>query len=87
MLRKFNKYDTEELEKYMSDCSEIFCEKISKENFRKMIKISTKISELSHKTYTTNNINKSKKSRWADALKNIEPYIPDFLMETLSKCP
>jgi len=85
-MKKLKKYNREELEIYLNECSELFSEKISKENFRKMVKVASEIADINKKSFTTINI-RQKKSRWADALKSIEPYIPDFLMETLSKCP
>jgi len=78
-LKDFNR---EELEKYMYDCSVLFSDKISKENFRKMIKVSSQIAQ-----ELNNNIQRVKKTKWSEAIKAIETYIPDYLVETLSKCP
>ena len=49
-----------------------------------MAKISNQISEIARKATLHK---QEKKTRWSEALKTIQPYIPDYLLETLAKCP
>lgn len=82
-MRKLKTYNIEEVEDYLQKCSNLFLDKISMENFRKMIKVSNEISSLNKRSL--HRVHYEKKSRWNESLKSIQNCIPEFLVETLSK--